>query len=102
MTGEAPLRDLLVTAIRQRRVVTFTYDALPRTVQPAALGVLAGHETLHAYQVGGGSKRGGIPEWRNFALAKITGLAVLDAVFGPDPPGYGHPSFSTVYAALDG
>lgn len=98
------MREQLVAAIQGRRTVTFTYEGLPRTVQPAAVGAIAGtgQDTLHAYQVGGGSKRGGVPHWRNFALAKITDLAVLDEVFGPNPPGYGRPSFSTVYAALDG
>jgi hypothetical protein len=98
------MREQLIAAIQGRRTVTFTYEGFPRTVQPAAVGAIAGtrQDTLHAYQVGGGSKRGGVPHWRNFALAKIADLAVLDQVFGPNPPGYGHPSFSTVYAALDG
>jgi predicted DNA-binding transcriptional regulator YafY len=90
----------LAGAIRDRRVVTFAYDGLPRTVRPAVLGVLAGHETLHGYQTGGGSRHGGLPQWRNFTVDRIAGLAVLEETFEDDPPGYGHVDFDPVYAAL--
>jgi hypothetical protein len=98
------VRDQLVAAVQGRRLVTFTYAGLPRTAQAAAVGAIAGtgQDTLHAYQVGGGSQRGRIPYWRNFTLAKITDLVVLDQVFGPNPPGYHRPGFTTLYAALDG
>jgi hypothetical protein len=96
------VRDELTAAIQQRKILTFTYQGLPRRVQPAAYGVdHGGAETLHAYQVAGGSKHGGIPEWRNFHVDGIADLAVLDEVFGPNPPGYGQVPFDPVYAALD-
>lgn len=96
------MREQLTAAIEQRRIVTFTYEGHARRVQPAAYGI--GHrkrkETLHAYQVGGESRRGGIPHWRNFHVEKITDLAVLDEVFGPNPPGYYPSPLPEVYAAL--
>lgn len=96
------MRDQLTTAIQQRRIVTFTYQGFARRVQPAAFGVDAGgKDTLHAYQVDGQSKRGGIPHWRNFHTDEITGLAVLDEVFGPNPPGFRSP-FPTTHAVLGG
>jgi hypothetical protein len=97
------MRDQLVSAVQGRRYVTFTYRGFPRRVQPAAVGVdQGGADTLHAYQVDGGSKRGGIPYWRNFHLDGIEGLAVLDEVFGPNPPGFTRAPFEPTYAALAG
>jgi len=97
------MREELIAAVRGRRIVTFTYQGFPRRVQPAAVGVdNGGTETLHAYQVDGGSKRGGLPDWRNFHVAAIEGLVVLDEVFGPNPPGYARAPFEPTYAALDG
>jgi WYL domain len=98
------VRDQLTTAIEQRKIVTFTYEGLARRVQPAAFGVgnRKGKETLHGYQVGGESKRGGVPHWRNFHVDKITGLAVLDEVFGPNPPGFNPTPFPQTQVALAG
>jgi hypothetical protein len=98
------VRDQLTTAIQQRKIVTFTYEGLSRRVQPAAYGVgnRKGKETLHAYQVGGESKRGGVPHWRNFHVEKISSLTVLDEVFGPNPPGFNATPFPQTQVALEG
>ena len=98
------MRDQLTAAIEQRKIVTFTYEGLARRVQPAAFGVgnRKGKETLHAYQVGGQSQRGELPVWRNFHVEKIADLAVLDEVFGPNPPGYNPRPFPQTHAALAG
>jgi hypothetical protein len=98
------VRDQLTAAIEQRKIVTFTYQGLERRVQPAAYGVgnRKGKETLHAYQVGGASKRGDIPHWRNFHVDGISALHVLDEVFGPNPPGFDPNPFPTTHAALTG
>jgi hypothetical protein len=96
------VRDQLTAAIQQRKIVTFTYQGHERRVQPAAYGVgnRKGKETLHAYQVGGSSQRGGIPHWRNFHVEAIQGLQVLDEVFGPNPPGYSERPFPQTQVAL--
>lgn len=81
----------LSVAIMERRVVTFTYDGLPRIVRPAALGehVRTGNPSLRGYQDGGESKTK-IPEWRLFTVAKIADLTVTPEVFHENPPGYQH------------
>ncbi|HEV2889064.1 MAG TPA: WYL domain-containing protein [Frankiaceae bacterium] len=96
------MRDQLTAAIQQRKIVTFTYQGHERRVQPAAFGVgnRKGKETLHAYQVGGGSRRGGVPHWRNFHVEGITALTVLDEVFGPNPPGFNPTPFPQTQVAL--
>ena len=98
------VRDQLTAAIQQRRIVTFTYRGRSRRVQPAAYGVgnRKGKETLHAYQVGGESERGGIPHWRNFHVEQIESLAVLDEVFGPNPPGFNPTPFPRTEVSLSG
>jgi hypothetical protein len=98
------MREELTAAIEQRKIVTFSYAGRDRRVQPAAYGIgrRKQKETLHAYQVGGDSERGGIPHWRNFHVEKITGLAVLDEVFGPNPPGFNPTPFPETQVALTG
>lgn len=98
--GTGDVRADLAAAVRHRRVVTFTYRGLQRRVLPAIVGVLNGVETLHAFQVGGESRNGGVPQWRNFHLADVAGLAVSDETFDGNPPGYGDPAFEQVVAAL--
>ncbi len=96
------MRDQLTAAIEQRKIVEFTYQGHVRRVQPAAYGVgnRKGKETLHAYQVGGTSQRGDLPHWRNFNVEQISDLAVLDEVFGPNPPGYKGQPFPQTQVAL--
>ena len=96
------MRDQLIAAIEQRRMVEFTYQGQLRRVQPAAYGVggRKGKDTLHAYQLGGGSRRGHLPDWRNFHVEQITELTVMDQVFGPNPPGFNPRPFPTTHAAL--
>jgi hypothetical protein len=84
------VRDQLTAAIQQRKIVTFTYQGHERRVQPTAFGQSRRRhkDTLQGYQVGGGSSRGDIPHWRSFFVEQITGLQVLDEVYGPNPPGF--------------
>ena len=84
------MRDQLTAAIQQRKIVTFTYQGHERRVQPTAFGQSRRRhkDTLQGYQVGGGSSRGGVPHWRSFFVEQITGLQVLDEVYGPNPPGF--------------
>ena len=98
------MREQLVSAIEQRKVVTFTYRGHPRTVQPAAFGVGGRHhrETLHAYQVAGSSGSGEIPDWRNFNVAAIESLTVTDETFPGPPPRYNRPSMDEVVCAMPG
>lgn len=98
------MRDQLTAAIEQRKIVTFTYDGLARRVQPAAYGIgnRKGKDTLHAYQIGGESQRGGIPHWRNFHVEKMSSVTVLDEVFGPNPPGLRPNPFPTTLVSLAG
>ena len=69
-------------AIRNRVVVSFTYDGLPRVVQPATYGrTTTGKLTLRACQVGGASHRKSLPCWELYTEAKIQDAALTNAEF---------------------
>lgn len=61
-----------VAAIRNRLLVSFTYDGLPRVVQPATYGyTTAGNLALRACLVHGQSKRYTLPCWELDTEAKM-------------------------------
>lgn len=80
----------IATAIARRAVLTFTYDGLPRVVQPATYGVTTtGRPTLRACQVGGASHRNTIPGWALFAEDKMFDVAATGESFADFAlPGY--------------
>ncbi len=47
-----------------------------RRVEPHHYGTLDGGFQLHAFQIGGGSQSGNIPEWKNFKVTKIKTLTI--------------------------
>jgi predicted DNA-binding transcriptional regulator YafY len=79
--------ERLVKAILARRVVTFFYRGLARTVEPHMLGLHeAGESLLVAYQTGGASGAGELPGWRTFLTSEIERVEVSDREFpGPRP-----------------
>lgn len=76
------MEEELKAAIIEHRVITFIYDGLERTVQPATLGMSsAANLLIRGCQVDGRSKRNSIPCWELYSLAKIRDLTVTDEVF---------------------
>ena len=87
MSSQAVVR----TAIHERRVLRLSYGSQIgfRRVEPHALGVgRDGQALLRAYQIGGPSARGGIPDWRLFRLDRIRNIHMLDQQFAGVRPGY--------------
>jgi hypothetical protein len=65
----------IISAIRERTVLNFTYSAQPRTVEPQAYGIsTAGHPVLRAYQRAGGSESGRTSGLRLFEVAKMSNV----------------------------
>ncbi|MCV5751998.1 hypothetical protein OFN51_24555, partial [Escherichia coli] len=58
-------------AIQNKLVIEFTYSNRLRVVEPHVLGVCNGNVQVLAYQIGGQSSSGGLPEWRRFDLFRI-------------------------------
>jgi hypothetical protein len=84
------MRNEICTAIKEKRVIRFTYDGYERIVQPHAYGIhkLTGNEVLRAYQIGGYSSSGTIPLWRLYDVSKINYINVTDELFERAAPGY--------------
>jgi hypothetical protein len=89
--GVAPAatRDLLLQAIRERRVLTFVYRGHARTVEAHACGVSTkGEAVLHGYQTAGESASRPPPGWRTFSLAEIRDVALGAETFAGARDGY--------------
>lgn len=74
-------QDAIVRALAARAVIEFTYHGRRRTVEPHDLGVRHGVTQLLAYQVRGGSRSGGIPEWRRFDVDDIKEIKLTGESF---------------------
>jgi len=89
-----PATDVTVVlkqALKEKRVVTFTYHGHSRMAEPHALG--EGTEdkpVLLAWQTAGGSQTEPPPGWRVFLLAEITGLTLSEKTFAKPRADYGN------------
>lgn len=75
------MQQILKDAIANKHVVEFTYGGHRRIAEPHVLGVFNGAIQLLGFQTGGSSSSGGLPEWRRFDLADMSGLKVLSQSF---------------------
>lgn len=72
---------LLRQAIQDKRVIEFTYNGLPRIAEPHIYGMKNGIMQILAYQIGGRSSNGGLPEWRRFELPAMRNLQLTAVSF---------------------
>jgi hypothetical protein len=80
--------NTLISAIKQRQYIVFTYSGLEREAMPVAVGESrAGNMVLRCYQTEGGHVSAG-HEWDLCEISKISGLQVLSKTFLSNPPGY--------------
>lgn len=68
---------LIEEAIKNRNPLRFTYKGFPREVEPHHYGISGSTKKLSAYQVGGKSRTGKIPEWKNFEISLIKELILV-------------------------
>lgn len=72
----------LEDAIRSRRLVSFTYDQLPRVVEPATLGYTStGKLSLRGCLIEGESRRNTLPCWELYTVDKIESLVSTSDTF---------------------
>jgi predicted DNA-binding transcriptional regulator YafY len=75
----------ICTAINSKSIITFRYDEAVRRVEPHQVGYdHDGDLTLSAWQLSGGS---GV-DWRDFHIAKMSGLSITGEHFSGPRPGY--------------
>jgi len=83
------MKNTISHAIRERRMLTFTYDGYTRIVEPHCHGITtAGNEAIRCYQTEGGSSSGKVPGWHMMTVGKITALTVSSVIFGGPRPEY--------------
>lgn len=92
----------IINAIRNREVLSFTYNGIPRTVEPHTVGVsTAGNDVLSCYQTHGGHVIAG-HEWDLFTVSKITNLSKTGGSFVGTRPKYARNDsrMAKIYAEL--
>ena len=69
------MEEIVISAIKNRHVLSLFYDGARRTVEPQTYGIsTAGHPVLRGYQIAGGSRSGQSVGLRLYELAKMEGL----------------------------
>ena len=79
----------IASAIRNRQLLSFTYDGYSRIVEPHCYGTdKKGHSALRAYQVSGGSESGEYVGWKLFHTNETNHFVILPMHFPGPRPGY--------------
>jgi hypothetical protein len=82
------MKQIIIDAINNFQVLTFTYSGIPRVVEPHAFGLSrTGKAVLRCYQTHGGHITPG-HEWDLCDLSKISDLKVAGALFQIPRSGY--------------
>lgn len=97
------MMDTIRSAIRERRMLEFSYGGHARIAEPHVAGIKGGREGMLAYQTGGESSSGELPEWRRFYLDGISQLRTLDDTFPGkrEAPSGMHSSWDEKYEIVD-
>ena len=93
----------IASAIRNRQLLSFSYDGFARVVEPHTYGIDGkGHYAVRAYQVRGGSESGEFVGWKLFHVSDMHQLSVIAEHFFGARPKYkrGDKAFSTINAEL--
>jgi hypothetical protein len=81
------MEETVISAIKNKHVLSFFYDDALRTVEPQTYGIsTAGHPVLRGYQITGGSKSGQTIGLRLYDLAKMEGLKDTNRRFAKARP----------------
>ena len=76
----------LVNAIRERKIISFTYSEekikIRPVVCPTKIGVLTtGNNAIEGYWIGGDSASKKLPPWRLYLINNISDLKIMDKTF---------------------
>ena len=99
------MNSIIIDAIQNQKVLSFTYDGISRTVEPHAYGIAAtGNELLRCFQVAGAhrNKTGTAHDWDLLIVSKIENLTQTGATFPGARPGYNKSdkAMARIYAEL--
>lgn len=97
------VHNLILTAIHERRLLRFRYHAKDRIVEPHDYGIQNGTANLFTYQTAGESSSSPLPDWRKFAVLRMSGLELLDETFAGNRavPSQRHQEWDVLFARAD-
>ena len=97
------MRNTIIGAIHQKKLLSLSYDGITRTVEPHAYGVSSkGNELLRCYQVRGGHNSEKPHTWDLLTVSKIIALTDTGENFASARPDYkqNDKAMQTIYAQL--
>jgi predicted DNA-binding transcriptional regulator YafY len=84
------MNALICRAIRERRLLRFSYEGGDREIEPYCHGFSReAQELLRGYQIAGASRSGESTGWKTFRVDRMSAVAVCFTTFPPDRTGYG-------------
>lgn len=97
------VEQTIIDAIDNKKMLKFDYHDHERIVEPHVYGIKGGKKSLQAYQTGGTSSSGGIPEWRRMFTDEISNIRILEQSFPGkrDYPSGIHSSFDQIIKLVD-
>ena len=98
------MTEAVLNAIKEKRLLSFTYQGQRRVVEPHIYGRnAAGNDILTAWFVQGYSESLSVPGWRSYLVSEARDLVQLDEMFEHPRPGFNpsDPHFVQVYASLE-
>jgi hypothetical protein len=72
---------LIRRAIAEKRLIRFVLSGGVRVAEPHDYGIRNGSVQLLAFQTGGASRSGGLPDWRWVDVSRASEVEVLDQTF---------------------
>ncbi len=75
------MENTIITAIKEKKILSFIYSGHARIVEPHVYGINEGSQQLLGYQTRGSSSSGAVPEWRRFKISAMQNLQILNEFF---------------------
>jgi predicted DNA-binding transcriptional regulator YafY len=83
------MNTLVCRAIRERRLLRFSYEGGAREIEPYCHGFSGeAQELVRGYQVAGTSRSGEATGWKTFRVDRMADVAVSFTTFPPGREGY--------------
>ena len=95
--------QIIIDAIDKKKMIIFNYHKHERIVEPHVYGIKDNKKSLQAYQTGGTSSSGGLPQWRRLFTDEISDIRILNQSFSGkrDYPSGVHSSFDQIIKLVD-
>jgi WYL domain len=96
------VHNLLLRAIKEKRLIRFVYQDKKRIAEPHDYGVQKGSVRLLSYQIGGESSSGKLPDWRWLEVPQMKNVELLEEKFAGnrEAPSGQHHKWDEVYARV--